>query len=182
MSDIAKIVVDPEVQKHLALASPEYRLAWSWRMAWFATQHPHQTLPPGDWWSIWLMLAGRGAGKTRTAAEQIAWWAYEQPGTRWLVAAPTSADVRATCFEGDSGLMTIIPKSLVADYNKTAHELRLTNGSLIKGIPASEPERFRGPQFHGGWRRGATSWPRGTTFRTRGTRSSSACVWVNAPA
>jgi predicted phage terminase large subunit-like protein len=47
--------------------------------------------------------------------------------------------------------MTIIPKSLIADYNKTAHELRLTNGSLIKGIPASEPERFRGPQFHGGW-------------------------------
>ena len=151
MSDIAEIVVDPEVQKHLALASPEYRLAWSWRMAWFDTQHVHQVLPPGDWWSVWLMLAGRGAGKTRTAAEQIAWWAYENPGTRWLVAAPTSADVRATCFEGDSGLMTIIPKSLVADYNKTAHELRLTNGSLIKGIPASEPERFRGPQFHGGW-------------------------------
>ncbi len=151
MSDIAAIVSDPEVQRHLALASPEYRLAWAWRMSWFSTQHAHQTLPPGDWWSIWLMLAGRGAGKTRTAAEQIAWWAYEQPGTRWLVAAPTSADVRATCFEGDSGLMTIIPKSLVADYNKTAHELRLTNGSLIKGIPASEPERFRGPQFHGGW-------------------------------
>jgi predicted phage terminase large subunit-like protein len=97
------------------------------------------------------MLAGRGAGKTRTAAEQIGWWAYEQPGTRWLVAAPTSADVRGTCFEGDSGLLAVIPKSLVADYNKTAHELRLINGSLIKGIPASEPERFRGPQFHGGW-------------------------------
>ena len=151
MSDIAEIVADPETQKYLALASPEYRLAWAWRMSWFKTQHKHQTLPPGEWWSIWLMLAGRGAGKTRTAAEQIAWWAYENPGTRWLVAAPTSADVRATCFEGDSGLMTVIPKSLVADYNKTAHELRLTNGSLIKGIPASEPERFRGPQFHGGW-------------------------------
>jgi len=151
VSDIARIVADPETQKHLALASPEYRLAWAWRMSWFKTQHKHQTLPPGDWWSIWLMLAGRGAGKTRTAAEQIAWWAYEQPGTRWLVAAPTSADVRATCFEGDSGLMTVVPKSLIADYNKTAHELRLINGSLIKGIPASEPERFRGPQFHGGW-------------------------------
>ena len=151
MSDIAAIVSDPEVQRHLALASPEYRLAWAWRMSWLATQHTHQILPPGDWWSIWLMLAGRGAGKTRTAAEQIAWWAYEEPGTRWLVAAPTSADVRGTCFEGDSGLMTVIPKSLIADYNKTAHELRLTNGSLIKGIPASEPERFRGPQFHGGW-------------------------------
>ncbi len=151
MTDIAEIVAAPETQKYLALASPEYRLAWAWRMSWFKTQHKHQTLPPGEWWSIWLMLAGRGAGKTRTAAEQIAWWAYENPGTRWLVAAPTSADVRATCFEGDSGLITVIPKSLVADYNKTAHELRLTNGSLIKGIPASEPERFRGPQFHGGW-------------------------------
>ena len=151
MSDIALLLEDPEVKKTLALASPEYRLAWAWRMTWLHTQHMHQSLPPGDWWSIWLMLAGRGAGKTRTAAEQIAWWAFEEPGTRWLVAAPTSADVRATCFEGDSGLVTIIPKALVADYNKTAHELRLTNGSLIKGIPASEPERFRGPQFHGGW-------------------------------
>ena len=151
MSDIAAIVADPEVQKALAQASPEYKLAWAWRMSWFATQHVHQTLPPGDWWSIWLMLAGRGAGKTRTAAEQIAWWAYEQPGTRWLVAAPTSADVRATCFEGDSGLLSIIPKSLIADYNKTSHELRLTNGSLIKGIPASEPERFRGGQWNGAW-------------------------------
>jgi predicted phage terminase large subunit-like protein len=67
------------------------------------------------------------------------------------VAAPTSADVRATCFEGDSGLISVIPPSLVADYNKSFHELKLTNGSLIKGIPASEPERFRGPQFHGAW-------------------------------
>ena len=151
MSSIAAVVSDPEVQRQLALASPEYRLAWSWRMSWLATQHDHQALPPGDWWSVWLMLAGRGAGKTKAAAEHLAWWAYENPGTRWLVAAPTSADVRATCFEGDSGLLAVIPKSMVADYNKTAHELRLTNGSLIKGIPASEPERFRGPQFHGGW-------------------------------
>jgi len=97
------------------------------------------------------MLAGRGAGKTRTAAEQIGWWAWNEPETRWLVAAPTSADVRGTCFEGDSGLLNVIPKCLVADYNKAYHELRLTNGSLIKGIPASEPERFRGPQFHGAW-------------------------------
>jgi phage terminase large subunit-like protein len=97
------------------------------------------------------MLAGRGAGKTRTAAEQIGWWAWTYPKTRWLVAAPTSSDVRATCFEGDSGLLSTIPPQLVEDYNKALHEMKLINGSLIKGIPASEPERFRGPQFHGGW-------------------------------
>ena len=158
MTDVAEILADPEVQKSLKLVSPEFRLAWAWRMSWFKAQHRHQVLPPGDWWSIWLMLAGRGAGKTRTAAEQIGWWAWEFPNTRWLVAAPTSADVRSTCFEGDSGLMTVIPKALVADYNKALHELRLTNGSLIKGIPASEPERFRGPQFHGGWADELAAW------------------------
>jgi predicted phage terminase large subunit-like protein len=101
-----------------------------------------------------LYLAGKGmipTHNTRTAAEQVAWWAWTEPNTRWLVAAPTSSDVRSTCFEGDSGLMSIIPQSLIQDYNKQHHELRLTNGSLIKGIPASEPERFRGPQFHGAW-------------------------------
>ena len=67
------------------------------------------------------------------------------------MSAPTSADLRGTCFEGDSGLLSVIPTILIKDYNKTLHELVLVNGSLIKGIPASEPERFRGPQFHGGW-------------------------------
>jgi predicted phage terminase large subunit-like protein len=47
--------------------------------------------------------------------------------------------------------MSVIPPILIKDYNRAFHEITLTNGSLIKGIPASEPERFRGPQFHGGW-------------------------------
>jgi predicted phage terminase large subunit-like protein len=47
--------------------------------------------------------------------------------------------------------MAVVPQILIKDYNKQHHELTLVNGSLIKGIPASEPERFRGPQFHGAW-------------------------------
>jgi predicted phage terminase large subunit-like protein len=150
MSDLIEALKDPKVQAQLKALPPEKRLAYLWRAKWVETAHKHQIVPKGDW-SIWLMLAGRGAGKTRTAAEQIGWWAWTEPETRWLVAAPTSADVRGTCFEGDSGLLNVIPKALVADYNKAYHELRLINGSLIKGIPASEPERFRGPQFHGAW-------------------------------
>jgi predicted phage terminase large subunit-like protein len=144
-------LADPEVQAAFKALPPHQRLAKAWRLTWLHKALDHQIVPHGDWWSIWLMLAGRGAGKTRTAAEQLAWWAWEYPKTRWLVAAPTSSDVRSTCFEGDSGLMSVIPSALVEDYNKALHELRLINGSLIKGIPASEPERFRGPQFHGGW-------------------------------
>jgi len=150
--DVLELLRDPEIRRQFdAIQDEDYKAAWAWRTSWLSKAHKHQVLPAGDWWTIWLLLAGRGAGKTRTAAEQIAWWAWKQPGTRWLVAAPTSADVRATCFEGDSGLQSVIPEHFIADYNKTAHELRLTNGSLIKGIPASEPDRFRGPQFHGAW-------------------------------
>jgi phage terminase large subunit-like protein len=108
-----------------------------------------------------LYLAGEAmipTHNTRTAAEQIGWMAWTNPGTRSLVAAPTSSDVRATCFEGDSGLMSVIPQALISEYNKALHEIRLINGSLIKGIPASEPERFRGPQFHFAWADELAAW------------------------
>lgn len=136
----------------------EWRSAIKARSKWLSIANAHQIPPRGDWWDIWLLLAGRGAGKTRTAAEDTWWNAWTQPGTRWLVSAPTSGDVRDVCFEGDSGLLNVIPKELIADYIKSLHELRLINGSIMKGIPASEPERFRGPQFHGGWLDELAAW------------------------
>jgi predicted phage terminase large subunit-like protein len=74
-----------------------------------------------------------------------------QPGTRWLVSAPTYGDLLGVCFEGESGLINSIPRELVEVFNKSDVEIKLKNGSLIKGITAEKPERFRGPQFHGGW-------------------------------
>ena len=134
------------------------QVVFNWQAKWYQQAHKHQIEPPGEWWNIWLMLAGRGAGKTRAAAETLAAWAWEQPKTRWLVSAPTSGDLKGTCFEGDSGLLSVIPSLLIQDYNKSLHELKLINGSFIKGIPASEPERFRGPQFHGGWLDELAAW------------------------
>ena len=151
MDELVAVLKDEEIREKFKRLPADRQAAFAWRAGWLTKAHKHQILPEGDWWSIWLLLAGRGAGKTRTAAEQIGWWAWEPPGTRWLVAAPTSADVRATCFEGDSGLIAVIPNLLIADYNRAYHEIKLINGSLIKGIPASEPERFRGGQWHGAW-------------------------------
>ena len=62
------------------------------------------------------------------------------------------------CFEGDSGLLNVIPSVLIESYTKSLHEIKLKNGSIIKGIPASEPERFRGPQFHRGWLDELAAW------------------------
>ena len=145
------------LQAEFAKLKPIEQSLVNWRLKWLQTAHKHQIEPPGDW-TIWLLLAGRGAGKTSAAAETLAEWAVEQPKTRWLVSAPTSGDIRGTCLEGESGLLEVIPKDLIADYNKSLHELKLVNGSFIKGIPASEPERFRGGQWHGAWLDELAAW------------------------
>lgn len=122
-----------------------------WRVRWELQALPHQREPEDGEYDVMLMLAGRGAGKTYTASNWIGQRAALFNGTRWLVTAPTSNDIRATCFEGDSGLLNIIPQELIETYNKSLFEITLKNGSIIQGIPASEPERYRGKQFHGGW-------------------------------
>jgi len=150
----ARIRTGPNLNK----MSPEYQAAHKARQQWLLMANDHQIPPAGNWWTIWLLLAGRGAGKTRCAAEWTWYEAWSNPNTRWLVSAPTSSDVRDVCFEGDSGLLRVIPEILIADYIKSLHEIKLINGSIIKGIPASEPNRFRGPQFHGGWLDELAAW------------------------
>lgn len=130
------------------------------RMRWQYQRRPDQIPPDGDW-AVWLIMAGRGWGKTRTAAETIREWAWERPKTRWLVAAPTYGDLVGVCFEGESGLLAVIPPELIAKYNKSEVTIRLKNGSLIVGISAEKPERFRGPQFHGGWLDELAAWQYG---------------------
>ena len=158
MSALTAVLDDEEaLREEFMRLTPVQQAVVNWQIKWFKTAHKHQIEPLGSW-NIWLMLAGRGSGKTRAAAETLSMWAWEQPATRWLVAAPTSGDIRGTCFEGDSGLLSVIPPILVSDYNKSLHEIKLTNGSFIKGIPASESDRYRGGQWHGAWLDELAAW------------------------
>jgi phage terminase large subunit-like protein len=139
-----------KILEDLNKLTTEELIALNSHAEWVGKRHKHQAPPPGKW-TIWLMLAGRGAGKTRAAAEWLWFQAYQKPESRWLVSAPTSADVRDTCFEGDSGLMSVIPERVVKEYNRSLSEIVLKNGSLIKGISAETPDRLRGGQWHGAW-------------------------------
>ncbi len=136
------------------------RLAWMCR--WVDARHAFQVVPDGQW-SQWVILAGRGSGKTRVGAE----WsgmrsAMGDKGHRQLVVAPTKSDLRAVCFEGDSGLIRVIPPSLIKYYHKTpAPEIMLHNGALIGGIAAEAFERTRGPQWHGAWCDEVAAWGEG---------------------
>lgn len=122
------------------------------RLFW-RQQHarPTQVAPEGDWLT-WLILAGRGWGKTRTGAEELAWWAVANDRTRWAVVAPTWGDLRNVCLEGDSGLVSVLRRyRVIRNYNRSLGQITLTNGSLIQGFSADRPDRLRGPQHHGAW-------------------------------
>ena len=121
------------------------------RLTWKNLARKEQQEPEGDW-KIWLYLAGRGAGKTRTAAEWLAWQAIENPDTRWAIVAPTFSDARDTCAEGESGILGVLRRyKMLKNYNRSIGEIELINGSRIKLFSADEPDRFRGPQHHGAW-------------------------------
>lgn len=147
--------------------SPDYSLAQiaASRVLWEAQQARPEQLPTEDDWSVWLYLAGRGAGKTRTAAEWIAWQAIKSPNTRWAVVGATFGDVRDTCAEGESGLVPILRRyGALENYNRSTSELRLKNGSRLKLYSAQEPDRLRGPQFHGAWCDELASWQYAETY------------------
>jgi len=124
---------------------------------WKATARPNQLTPDGDWLT-WVILAGRGWGKTRTGAEDAAWYGMANPGSRIAVVAPTSADARDTCIEGDSGLLNVLPREAVQTWNRSLGELILVNGTRYKTFSADEPERLRGPQHHRAWADELAAW------------------------
>ena len=114
---------------------------------WRQIARPNQIAPDGDW-SIWLILAGRGFGKTRTINE----WAIEQaeaiPGSRGAFVGSTAADVRDVLIEGESGILNISPDSFRPEYEPSKRRLTWPNGTTATLFSADEPNRLRGPQQH----------------------------------
>jgi phage terminase large subunit-like protein len=109
-------------------------------------------MAPQTAWHTWVILSGRGWGKTRTGAEWLAYQAVNNDRTRWAVVAPTFSDARDTCVEGESGLQSVLNRyRMIHRWNRSLGELDLRNGSKIKLFSAEEPERLRGPQHHGAW-------------------------------
>lgn len=127
--------VDPSVEwlaarrRWLAIARPE-------------TQLPDPTAP------IWVYQAGRGSGKTRSACEAVSEHCRTNPGARVALVGRSFSDGRDVLVEGaDSGLLAILPPSVVTGWNRSMGELRLLNGARLTVYSDTEPDRLRGPQF-----------------------------------
>jgi phage terminase large subunit-like protein len=117
---------------------------------WRIWQRPKQATPPGDW-TVWLILAGRGFGKTRTGSE----WVREQVNSgrfrRVALVGPTAADVRDTMIEGDSGLLSVFPPSERPTYEPSKRRITFYNGAVATSYSADEPDRLRGPNHDLAW-------------------------------
>lgn len=134
------------------------RLA-DWRGEWISAARPNQLEPASEHWDTWLILAGRGYGKTRTGAQTAAYWGLKARGQRIAVIGPTQGDVRSVCFEGkSSGLQDVVPSYFIKSYSSSTLEMELINGSILVGKSAEKPDRLRGPQWHGGWGDEVASW------------------------
>jgi phage terminase large subunit-like protein len=149
----AGVIQTLQLQSEIAQLPLQQQQAMVHRMEWLEDGRKDQMSPPeeDESWFLWLMMAGRGAGKTRAGAEDAWWYGYENPGCRYAIVAPTSDDCRKTCFEGESGLLARCPPHLVANWNRGEKVLTLTNGTIYQGYSAEEPDRLRGPQHHRAW-------------------------------
>jgi phage terminase large subunit-like protein len=106
----------------------------------------HQRMPEGDW-DCWLVLAGRGTGKTRAGAEAVLNHLREGGASaRVGVGAPTTADVRDVCAEGVSGLISVARDEFTS-YNRSLGEAHHHKGGYVKFLGAEEPARWNGPQW-----------------------------------
>jgi len=96
----------------------------------------------------WLILAGRGFGKTRSITEWAKTQAENNPGSRGAMVGSTAGDVRDVLIEGESGIMNISPPWFMPHYEPSKRRLTWPNGSVATTYSADEPNRLRGPQHH----------------------------------
>lgn len=122
------------------------QLADALENSWPAVARPNQLRPPGDWWQIWLLLAGRGFGKTRTLAEWVCDQAASGQASRIALVAATAADARDVLVEGESGILAVAPPWCRPIYEPSKRRLTWPNGVIATTFSAEEPDRLRGPQ------------------------------------
>lgn len=154
----------------LALLSPEQRAAEFKKFPasyWYAYEHEwtywrrtDQAEPEGDW-RVWLVMAGRGFGKTRMGAEWVRGLAERTAGLRIAIVGATAAEVRAVMVEGECGLLAVAPNGKRPIYEPSLKRLTWPNGTIAELYSAAEPEGLRGGQHDYAWADEIAKWDKG---------------------
>lgn len=130
-------------------------------LLWRENAHDHQKEPDGDW-TTWLLIGGRGAGKTRAGAEWIRHIAHAHiandnrnvaaiaPAAIALV-AETYADAREVMIEGPSGIRAVSAPGSVPTFEASRRRLVWPDGAVAYAFSAEDPDGIRGYQFSAAW-------------------------------
>ncbi|MDZ4789681.1 MAG: terminase family protein [Hyphomicrobiales bacterium] len=137
-----------------------YELAFvlhDWQLWARDDQLPPARAQGGGDWATWLLLGGRGAGKTRAGAEWVRGQALglapfaSRSAERIALIGETLADARSVMVEGPSGLLAIHPRHERPEYRSSKRELTWPNGAVAQIFSSEDPDSLRGPQFAAAW-------------------------------
>jgi phage terminase large subunit-like protein len=139
-------------------------IATEWEIFAHAHQTPPDLAPSGKPWLTWLMIGGRGAGKTRAGAEWIRAQALGLPpfatqkASRIALVGETEHDVREVMIEGVSGLLAVHGWHERPTWLPSRKRLEWSNGAVAQAFSADDPESLRGPQFCCAWSDEMAKW------------------------
>lgn len=164
MAELLVCVSEAEAEAFLTGLSANALKALPWMFEFWAL--PHQ-ITPSENWSTWVILGGRGAGKTRAGAE---WVRSQVEGARpkdegkckqIALVGETYDQVRDIMVFGDSGILACCPPDRRPKWEATRRRLVWPNGAVATCYSASDPECLRGPQFDGAWVDELAKWKKG---------------------
>lgn len=135
---------------------------------WWFIGRPEQQQPEGNW-TVWLILAGRGWGKTRTGAEWLVQQVLNNPKapdgapTEWAIMGETFSDTRVMCVEGPSGVLRVLQGRGMVNgvdftYNRSAWQILFANGQKVHMFGADNPDAGRGYNLSGVWADEIAKW------------------------
>lgn len=138
------------------LSLPERRMLTE---MWDGWAHDGQVAPPGDW-AVWMMVAGRGYGKTRAGAEWISERARTDGTLRIALVGGSVGEVRRVMIEGESGLLAVQRTGQAADWAPSLGRLTFASGAEAYAYSGAHPEALRGPQHGIAWCDEMAKWGR----------------------
>jgi len=127
---------------------------------WAAWAHEGQVPPDGEDWRVWVLLAGRGFGKTRAGAEWVSQFARETPDARIALVAASPLEARRVMVEGRSGLLAVAHADEPVRFEPSLGRLQFASGAQAFLYSAANPEALRGPEHHIAWCDELAKWPR----------------------
>ncbi|MEA2999155.1 MAG: hypothetical protein QOK17_988 [Sphingomonadales bacterium] len=148
---VAALAALPEPERIEAVRRLGWPAARELLARWSEWAHEGQRPPEGDDWRVWLLMAGRGFGKTRAGSEYVSACARADGRLRIALAGATMDDVRKVMIEGESGLLAVAREGEALRWTPHLGELLFPSGAIAFAYSGANPERLRGPEHHLAW-------------------------------